>query len=295
MRVVTLLPGATEIVAALGGGALLAGVSHECDHPAWVRSLPRLTSTPLDPSLPSGAIDLEVRRLHEAGRAVIQVEAAALARLAPDLVITQDLCEVCAVADGAVHRLADVIPRPPRILSLTGRTVGGVLEDIRRVGRALDLAADGDELAAGLRSRLDRLSHRPATIRRRILCIEWLEPVYLAGHWVPELVDAAGGTDVGARPGAHSARTTWEEAAALRPDLIVIMLCGFGVQRSREELDLVTTDPALDLLGSAPVWLLDGNAYTSRPGPRIVDGAERLQAAMAGVERPGLARWSPRR
>ena len=236
-----------------------------------------------------------MHRLHEAGRAVIQVDAGALARLAPDLVITQDLCEVCAVADGAVHRLADVMSCPPRVLALTGRTVGGVLQDIRRVAQALDLAADGDELAAGLGSRLDRLGRHAVAIRRRVLCIEWLEPLYLAGHWVPELVEAAGGTDVGARPGAHSARTTWEAAAALRPDLIVIMLCGFGVERSRVELDLVTAAPALDLLGSAPVWLLDGNAYTSLPGPRIVDGAERLQAAMAGVARPGLARWRPRR
>jgi iron complex transport system substrate-binding protein len=294
MRVVTLLPGATEMVAALGGRGLLAGVSHECDHPAWVRELPRLTSTPLDPSLPSEAIDVEVRRLHQAGRAVIQVDAEALARLAPDLVITQDLCEVCAVADGAVHRLADVMPRPPRVLSLTGRTVGGVLEDIRRVARALDLTADGDRLAAGLQSRLDRLARRSAGARPRVLCIEWLEPIFLAGHWVPELVEAAGGTDVGARPGAHSARTTWEAAAALRPDLVVIMLCGFGVGRARDELDLLTAGPALDLLASASVWLLDGNAYTSRPGPRIVDGAERLRAALKGVERPGLMRWSRR-
>src|SRR5262245_58339976 len=120
MRVVTLLPGATEIVAALGGGDLLAAVSHECDHPAWVARLPRVTSTPLDPFLPGAAIDVEVRRLRDAGKAVIAVDAAALAGLAPDLVITQDLCEVCAVADGAVHRLADAMPRPPRVLSLTG-------------------------------------------------------------------------------------------------------------------------------------------------------------------------------
>src|SRR5690242_19547264 len=158
MRVVTLLPGATEIVAALGAGSLLAGVSHECDYPAWVSRLPRLTSTPLDPSLPSAAIDAEVRRLRQAGRPVIQVEADALARLSPDLIITQDLCEVCAVADGVVHRLADVMPRPPTILSLTGRTVAGVLEDIHRVARALDRSAAGEALAAELRRRLDHLA-----------------------------------------------------------------------------------------------------------------------------------------
>jgi iron complex transport system substrate-binding protein len=292
MRVVTLLPGATEIVAALGAGALLAGVSHECDYPDWVRSLPRLTSTPLDPSLPSQAIDAEVRRLHEAGRAVIQVDAEALARLAPDLVITQDLCEVCAVADGAVHRLADSVPNPPRVLSLTGRTAAGVLDDIRRVARALDVSDRGDELATVLQDRLHRLATAPDP-RPRVLCIEWLAPLYLAGHWVPDLVEAAGGVDVGARPGMHSSRTSWEAAAALEPDLIVIMLCGFGVERAREDLDLLTLPGAARLLASAPVWVLDGNAYTSRPGPRIVDGAERLRAAMEGREMPGLTRWIP--
>jgi len=292
MRVVTLLPGATEIVAALEGGALLAGVSHECDYPDWVRSLPRLTSTPLDPSLPSQAIDAEVRRLHEAGRAVIQVDAQALARLAPDLVITQDLCEVCAVADGAVHRLADAVPNPPHVLSLTGRTAAGVLDDIRRVALALDIPDRGDELATALQDRLRRLATAPDR-RPRVLCIEWLAPLYLAGHWVPDLVEAAGGVDVGARSGVHSSRTSWDAAAALEPDLIVIMLCGFGVERAREELDLLRLPAAARLLASAPVWVLDGNAYTSRPGPRIVDGAERLRAAIEDREMPGLIRWTP--
>lgn len=293
MRVVTLLPGATEIVAALGAGQMLAGVSHECDYPAWVRSLPRLTSTPLDPSQPGAAIDAQVRQLREAGRAVIQVEADALARLAPDLVITQDLCEVCAVADGVVHRLADVMARPPQVLSLTGRTVPGVLADIRRVAKALDLTPQGDALAAELRDRLDRLAPRPAT-RRRVICIEWLAPLYLAGHWVPELVAAAGGLDVGAQPGAHSALWSWADAMELEPELAVVMLCGFDLARARQELDRLGTREEARLLGSIPVWLLDGNAYTSRPGPRIVDGAERIRAAIRGEERPGLERWEPR-
>jgi iron complex transport system substrate-binding protein len=293
MRVVTLLPGATEIVAALGGAGHLVGISHECDYPASVQRLPRVTSTPLDPALPSGAIDAEVRRLREAGRAVIAVEAAALRRLAPDLLITQDLCEVCAVADGAVHRLATALDPAPRVLALTGRTVEGVMDDIRSVARALDLAGEGDELTAGLRSRLARLRRTAPARPSRVLCIEWLEPLYLAGHWVPELIEAAGGTDVGATPGAHSAVADWSAVETLRPDLIVVMLCGFGVDRSRAEMDAVRRADALRLLGSAPVWLLDGNAYTSRPGPRIVDGAARLQAAMAGAERPGLARWRP--
>jgi iron complex transport system substrate-binding protein len=292
MRVVTLLPGATEIVAALGAGSLLAGVSHECDYPAWVSRLPRLTFTPLEASLPSAAIDTEVRRLRQAGRPVIQVDADALARLEPDLIITQDLCEVCAVADGVVHRLADVMPLPPAILSLTGRTVAGVLEDIHRVARALDRSAEGEALAAELRSRLDHLAPHPRR-RPRLVCVEWLEPLYLAGHWVPELVTAAGGTDVGARPGAHSACSSWRSVASLGPELAVIMLCGFDIARARRELDQLDRSDAADLLGSIPVWLLDGNAYTSRPGPRLVDGAERIGAAIRGDQLPGLERWHP--
>jgi iron complex transport system substrate-binding protein len=291
MRVVSLLPGATEIVAALGGAGSLVAVSHECDFPSSIARLPRITSTPVDPELASAAIDAEVRRLREAGRAVIAVDAEALRRLSADLLITQDLCEVCAVADGTVHRLAAAMSPSPAVLALTGRTFDGVMQDIRAVARALDLDAEGDELTTGLRSRLGRLAPAADAPRPRVLCVEWLDPLYLAGHWVPDLVAAAGGIDVGAAPGGHSATSTWHEAAALRPDLIVIMLCGFGITRARAELDRTADPEALRVLRSVPVWLLDGNAYTSRPGPRLVDGAERLRSAIAGLEGPGLERW----
>lgn len=293
MRIVTLLPSATEIVAALGASGQLVAISHECDHPPSVQHLPRITSTPLDPSLPGAAIDAEVRRLRDDGRPVIAVDGETLRRLAPDLLITQDLCGVCAVADGAVHRLAQAMDRPPRVLALTGRTLLGVLDDIRAVARAIDLAEEGDELTAGLLSRLARLRGGAPSRPPRMLCVEWLEPLYLAGHWVPDLVAAAGGIDAGAVPGAHSAVSSWEAAASLRPDLAVVMLCGFGLARARAELDLLSNPAAARLLSSVPVWLLDGNAYTSRPGPRLVDGAERLQAAMTGAERTGLERWRP--
>jgi iron complex transport system substrate-binding protein len=283
------------MVAALGGAGSLVAISHECDHPDSVQHLPRVTSTPLDPNLPGAAIDAEVRRLRDAGRAVIAVEAAVLRRLAPDLIITQDLCEVCAVSDGAVHRLAAALDPTPEVLSLTGRTFDGVLADIRAVARALDLEAKGDELTTELRSRLMRLRRASPPMPLRVLCIEWLAPLYLAGHWVPDLVAAAGGHDVGAAPGAHSAVSSWEAAAALRPDLIAVMLCGFGLPRALSELEALW-DPAADrLLRSTPVWVLDGNAYTSRPGPRIVEGAELLRAAMHGEARPGLAPWRPAR
>jgi len=293
MRVVTLLPGATEIVAALGAGGELVAISHECDYPPSVQHLPRVTSTPLDPSLPSGTIDAEVRRLREAGRPVIAVDAAELGALAPDLVITQDLCEVCAVADGEVHRLATALSPAPRVLALTGRTFDGVLADIRAVAASLDMSEEGDELTAGLRTRLARLRQTAPARARRILCIEWVDPPYLAGHWVPDLVAAAGGIDVGAAPGSHSAVVTWDAASAMCPELVVVMLCGFGVERARAELERLRDADARRLLAATPVWILDGNAYTSRPGPRIVDGAARLQAAMLNVPMSGLARWHP--
>jgi iron complex transport system substrate-binding protein len=236
MRVVTLLPAATEIVAALGGAGSLVGISHQCDHPASVLGLPRVTATPIDPDAPGAAIDAEVRRLHGAGKSVIGVDAAALRRLAPDLLITQDLCEVCAVAEGEVHRLAAVVDPAPAVLSLSGRTLEGIWADIGAVAMALDLVPDGDELLAGLKSRLDRLRARRPRVRPRVVCVEWLEPLYLAGHWVPELVEAAGGQDVGSAAGAHSTRREWSGLPALRPDLLVVMLCGFGVGRTLEEL-----------------------------------------------------------
>jgi len=291
MRVVTLLPAATEMVMALGGAERLVGVSHECDYPPAVTRLPRLTTTPLDASASSANIDAEVRRLREMGKPVIAVDAEALARLAPDLLITQGLCEVCAVADGEIHRLAALLHPAPAVLSLSARTLPGIWEDIRAVGQALDLRAEAEELVAGLLDRMSRLGGLPNT--PRLVCVEWLEPLFLAGHWVPELVAAAGGVDVGATPGSHSAVSEWTSVAALRPDLIVIMLCGFDVARARAELEALESAGAKQVFTSAPVWILDGNAYTSRPGPRVVDGAERLRAAMVGNTMPGLERWLP--
>jgi len=289
---VTLLPAATEIVAALGAGGSLVGVSHECDYPEWVSGLPRLTTTPVDQSAPAARIDQEVRRLRADGRPVIGVDAGALRRLAPDLIVTQGLCEVCAVADGEVHRLAGLLDPPPEIISLTATNLAGIWADIRRIGDALDLAAEAEKLVDSLEDRLARLASqvRPA-IPPRVVCIEWLEPLYLAGHWVPELVQAAGACGAGAEPGAHSTVRDWSEIAALEPEIVLVMLCGFGVDRAARDLDSLMNPAAADLLDTVPVWVLDGNAYTSRPGPRVVEGAERIRAALESRELPGLRRW----
>ena len=294
MRVVTLLPAATEIVAALGGAGQLVGISHECDYPPAVQGLPRVTATPIDPRAPGPEIDREVRRLRESGRPVIGIDAEQLRRLAPDLIITQTLCEVCAVADGEAHQLARTLTRPPRVLSLEARTLAGIWADIRQVGSALGLDDEADELVLGLQSRVARMRAERPERSARVVCIEWLEPLYLAGHWVPELVAAAGGEDVGARPGTPSARREWSELERLRPDHIIVMLCGFDIGRARAELDRCQEPMARQLFGRVPAWVLDGNAYTSRPGPRVVDGADWIRHALRGREGRGVERWQLR-
>jgi iron complex transport system substrate-binding protein len=295
MRVVTLLPAATEIVAALGAEDQLVGISHECDFPHSVRQLPRVTATPIDSTRPGAAIDAQVRALRQAGRPVIAIETDELRRLAPELIVTQGLCEVCAVSDGEVHRLSSVLSAAPRVLSLNAGTLAGVWDDVRSVGMALDRRPQAEALIEQLKARLARLQASQPPVRRRVVCVEWLEPLYLAGHWVPEQVAAAGAVDVGAQPGSHSCRREWEDLLPMQPEVVIIALCGFGVERARGELDRLQHSAGLRVLADKPVWIVDGNAYTSRPGPRVVDGAERLQAALLGREMPGLARWSGRR
>lgn len=293
MRVISLLPAATEIVTALGEQRVLVGISHQCDYPASVQHLPRVTTTFIDPGAPSASIDAEVRRLGRSGHPVIAIDGHQLRRLAPDLIITQDLCDVCAVSDGQVHRLAASMRPTPQVLALKAQDLEGIWRDIAAVGAALDLDDEAEELVLGLRSRLGRFGARSPTPPLRVLCIEWLDPVYVAGHWVPELVAAAGGQDVGAAPGSHSARGVWTELAHLAPDCILIMLCGFGLERSRAELELITDPEALKLMGRIPTWIVDGNAYTSRAGPRVVDGATRMQSALRDQAMPGVERWQP--
>lgn len=293
MRVVSTLPAATEIVAALGKLHTLVGISHECDFPPEVLSLPRVTATPVDVRAPGHQIDAEVRRLREAGKPVIAIDGDELRRLAPDLIITQDLCEVCAVSDGQVHRLAGALSPVPRVLSLRARNLSGIWDDIRAVGAALGVEGEADNLVLGLQRRLRRLSGSSPRSAPKVVCVEWLEPLYLAGHWVPELVAAAGGIDVGATPGSHSTLRTWQEVASLNPDLIIVMLCGFSLDRSRAELELLSSAEAIEQLRGQPTWILDGNAYTSRAGPRVADGAELIQLALSGCAAPGLEQWQP--
>lgn len=280
-RVVSLLPAATEMVCALGAGPWLVGVSHECDHPPEVRDLPRVTRTTLDPAAPSKDIDAAVARAREAGAPPITLDRALLERLAPDVVIGQAVCDVCAVGMGdAAGAVAGLDPQPA-VVTLHAHTLDGVMDDVRRVGAALDLADEADELIAGLRYRLRRLAPAAGSRRPRVLVLEWLDPPYVAGHWVPELVAVAGGEDVAARPGARSRARPWPELRALAPDVVVVAPCGFDVPRAQRELAALR-DPDARALLAGRLAFVDGNAYTSRPGPRLADGAERLAALIAG-------------
>lgn len=280
MRIVTLLPAATEIVAALGAERELVGISHECDWPPSVQHLPRVTTTPIDRDAPSGAIDQAVRKAMAAGRPVIAVDGDQLRELAPELLLTQGLCEVCAVDDGQAFRIADAMQPSPDVVSLRARTLEGIHDDIRLVGNLIGREAEAEQLITAMQRRIGGLAHSRSQDRPRVVCIEWIDPPYLAGHWVPELVEAAGGIDVGAQAGSHSVVRPWSEIAALDPEVVFIMLCGMDIPRARRELDGLTDPAARALLSSRPVHLLDANAHTSRPGPRVVEGAVEMRRVL---------------
>src|SRR5579859_8146711 len=263
-RVVSLLPAATEIVAALGAGSWLVGVSHECDYPAGVTTLPRVTRNTLDPSLPSGAIDTDLLR-----------------RLEPDVIFGQSLCDVCAVGENLMAQALPHLARKPEVVTLHAHTLAEVFDDMMRVAEALDLRGEGEELVAGLRYRLRNIPRPQSPTPPRLLVVEWTDPPYVAGHWVPELVAAAGGADVGSAPGDHSRARPWKDLRALAPDVIVVSLCGFDVPRAKREAAQVRDADGRALLDGRTFYL-DGNAYTSRPGPRLVDAAELIAKQIGG-------------
>ncbi len=281
MRIVSLLPAATEIVSSLGLLDCLVGRSHECDFPEEVLDLPALTRSRLDTSLPSQALDREVRRIVEQRLPIYALDEERLAATNPSLVVTQEACEVCAVAKeqvlGTLRRMRSEAP----VISLLPTRLDHVFEDILRVARACRIEGRGLRVVAELRGRVR--STRTATVRPRVAIVEWLAPPMLAGHWVPEAIEAAGGMGLGPGPGERSAYASWEEIRRLRADAVVVAPCGFDLKRTiREALPLADT-----LRSLAPrVLLLDGNAYLNRPGPRIVDAIETLAAWLRGEAVP---------
>jgi iron complex transport system substrate-binding protein len=280
--VASLLPSITEIVCALGCREQLVGRSHECDFPPDVAALPVLTAPKLDASAPSRRIDERVKALVSEGLSVYRVDAEKLRQLAPDLVLTQDQCEVCAASLADVEAaLAEWTGTRPRLLSLDPRTLGDVWDDVARVAEALGVAERGRALREELASRIGEVVEqtRRAGSRPSLACIEWIDPLMAGGNWLPELVTLAGGRNVFGEVGAHSPWLELEELAAADPDAIALLPCGFDVARTRTELPVLSSDPRwgrLRAVRQGRVFLTDGNQYFNRPGPRLVESLEIL-------------------
>ena len=283
-RVISLLPGATEIVCALGAADSLVGISHECDYPPAITHLPRVSASAVDSTASSRDIDVAVRRASESGLPLFTLAADDIVRLAPTLIITQSLCEVCAVSDGDVRDLAQLVTPAPTILPMTGTTLDGVWDDITAIGAALGRSSHAADLLAQLGQRM-RIVHETLKAARaprpRVAVIEWLDPLFIAGHWTLELVRRAGGVDAVAQPGAHSVRVTAEQVRAARPEVLIFAPCGFNVVRAEGEASALLRAREWSWARDRNVWALDGNALTSRPGPRLVDAVEVMASIFA--------------
>ena len=283
MRIVTLLPSATEIVAALGALDQIVGVTHACDYPPPVTALPRLTRTRVDGSAPADVIDRDVRTAAEHGTPLYEVDEPALAALRPDVILTQALCEVCAVRETDVRALAERLTRAPLVATLSGTSIEGIFHDIERVGEAIGAPDEAEELILGLRARLRSVHERlraAHAARPRVAVLEWTSPVYTAGHWVPEMVHRAGGVDALATPGSHSRAVGAADVAAAGPDVLIFAPCGYDLPRATREARQTLAFDAWRWAGDRAAWAIDANALVSRPGPRVVDGVETMASVL---------------
>lgn len=275
MRIASLVPSATEMLYALGLGDSVVAVTHECDYPAEASSLPHLTKTVLPPGLGAAEIDRAVKARVAEGQALYELDEELLARLAPDLIVTQAVCAVCAVSYEEVLEVAARLPSKPRVLQQDPSTLGEMLEDVIRLGESTGIVDEAHELRGELEGRL-------ATVRAavgdagspRVIALEWLDPPYVGGHWIPEMVSIAGGEDVAGPPGLKSPEVSWGELSGLNPDVVIAMPCGWYVEDSRAQA-LAYWDQ-IEALGARIVFAVDAASTFSRPGPRLIDGAELL-------------------
>lgn len=292
MRICSLLPGATEVVAALGLADRLVGISHECDFPLEVRKAAVLVRATVESDhLTSPEIDHRVKETLKAGEPLYQLDEASLREARPDLVITQDLCQVCAVTPEGLQRAMASLPQPPQLLVLNPTSLDDVLADIERIGIATDRGPEARAYAQALRTHLQSIEACVKTVasRPRVLCLEWLGPFYIAGHWVPQMVALAGGVDPLGAPDAPSRTATWDDLVAAAPDILVLMPCGFSADRTVHEvarLALPSEHAWQDLpaVREGRVYAVDASSYFSRPGPRLVDGV----AILASLCHPSL-------
>lgn len=283
MRIVSLVPHATELLFALGLGGDVVAVTHECDFPTAARALPNVTRDRLPAGLSSRAIDAAVRAATQESGSIYELDEAALHRLEPDLIVTQALCPVCAVSVAEVEAVAATIATCPQVIALDPKTLGESMGDIRTLAHATGATEAAVDLVARQRARIDavELAVRDRGERPRVVALEWFDPVFVAGHWTPQLVELAGGEDVLGLPGEHSAQLDWDIVRAARPDVVVCMPCGYDAPRSHLEAELFAHE--LRTLGARRIVAVDASATFSRPGPRLVDGLELL----AHVLHPG--------
>ena len=275
MRIVSLVPHATELLFALGLGADVVGVTHECDFPPAAEALVQVTRDVLPQGLSAGEIDAAVRERTLEGDAIYALDRERLAALEPELIVTQALCPVCAVSYDEVADLAANLPSAPRVIALDPKTLGETLGDVRTIAHATDRRDEGVELIAGAAARIDRVKLAVRAERRpRVAALEWLDPVYIGGHWTPQLIELAGGEDVLGLPGEPSRTVSWEELAAARPEVVVVMPCGYDEDRAYAEA--LAHAHELAALGAERVCAVNASAYFSRPGPRLIDGLELL-------------------
>ena len=275
MRIVSLVPHATELLFALGLGDDVVGVTHECDYPEAAQDLPQVTRDVLEPGLSAAEIDAAVRERTAGGDSIYELDEELVRELEPDLIVTQALCHVCAVSVDEVQALAQTLPGPPRVISLDPTTYGETVGDVRTIAQATGAKDAGLDLIARTARRADviRLAVRGAP-RPRVAALEWMDPVFIAGHWTPQLIEMAGGEDVLGFAGEPSRQATWEEVAAAQPEIVIVMPCGYDAARALVEAEDFAD--RLRTLGADQVVAVNASAFFSRPGPRLIDGLALL-------------------
>jgi iron complex transport system substrate-binding protein len=282
MRTVSLLPAATEIVGALRLMDSLVGVSHECDYPPDANEKPRVTHCEIHGAgLPSRQVDRWVTQTLASAGTLYSMDEELLRRLCPEVILTQRLCDVCAVGYGSVRAFAATLPGPPQVVNLEPSSLGDIFEDIRRVARVLGVPDRGEAVVSSLKKRADAVEAVSSPVKRRPRCIllEWIDPPYSSGHWNPELVEIAGGTEPLGNKGRDSHRVDWNDVIAARPEVLVLACCGYTVARTIQDLPILQDYPGWEELPAVrerKVYVVDGCAYFSRPGPRVVDSLEIL-------------------
>jgi iron complex transport system substrate-binding protein len=275
VRIVSLVPHATELLFALGLGEDVVGVTHECDYPEAAREIQPVTHDVLPAGLSAAEIDAAVRERSADGDSIYELDEELLRELEPELIVTQALCNVCAVSHDEVQAIAVTLDEPPRVISLDPKTYGETIGDVRTIAQATGTKDAALDLIARTARRADiiRLAVRDVA-RPRVVALEWLDPVFVAGHWTPQLIEMAGGDDVLGLPGEPSAQSTWEMVAAAQPDVIVVMPCGYDAARGVVEAEEHARE--LRAAGAGRVVAVDASSYFSRPGPRLIDGLELL-------------------